>query len=169
MNTFSKKLITAAEAVLGFVGVVMILVEAYAVFARNLFQIATPWSDELLKLLFVWAIYVGSALAFISDDLISLTLIEDHVREKGRMKVYGLLKVLQYVAAIGISGLLVKQLCTIVSTQMSTGEITTVLKYPLWVMNMGMLLGMALIVICGVWKLVDCGKYFRASEQSSAQ
>ena len=92
--------------------------------------------DELLKLLFVWSIFVCSALAFLSDDLISLTLLED----RAKMKKYGVFKMIQYVVALVISGMIVAQLLTIVNTQMTTGEATTVLKYPLWVLNTGVLL-----------------------------
>lgn len=75
-----KKMISAIEWLFGLVGVVMILVETYAVLARNVLLVSTPWVDELLKLLFVWSIFVCSALAFLSDDLISLTLLEDRAR-----------------------------------------------------------------------------------------
>ena len=139
----------------------MILVETYAVMARNILQISTPWSDELLKLLFVWSIFVCSALAFLNDELISLTLFEDDAKEKGKMALYGIFKVIQYVATLIISGLLVYQIWTIVNTQLSTGEATTVLKYPLWIMNSGILVGMVLTVVFGVIKLVDTAKYFK--------
>lgn len=161
MKNVMGKLMKGAEALFGFVGVLMILIETYAVAARNFLEIPTPWADELLKLLFVWAIFVCSALAFLSDDLISLTLIEDGAKSKGKMAVYGVLKVLQYVAGLVISGVLVKQLITIVQTQISTGEATTVLKYPLWLMNTGVLVGMALIVAFAVLKLVGCKQYFK--------
>lgn len=160
-NLSSSKGIKAIEALFGLVGIVMILVETYAVLARNILQISTPWSDELLKLLFVWSIFVCSALAFLNDELISLTLLEDDAKDKGRMAVYGIFKVIQYVATLIISGLLVYQIATIVSTQLSTGEATTVLKYPLWIMNFGILVGMVLTVVFGVIKLVDCAQFFK--------
>ena len=50
---------------------------------------------------------------------------------------------------------------TIVGTQLSTGEATTVLKYPLWVLNSGILIGMGLIVAASVGKLIGCAKYFK--------
>lgn len=160
-NLSSSKPIKAVEALFGVVGIVMILVETYAVMARNILQISTPWSDELLKLLFVWSIFVCSALAFLNDELISLTLFEDNAKEKGKMALYGIFKVIQYVATLIISGLLVYQIWTIVNTQLSTGEATTVLKYPLWIMNSGILVGMVLTVVFGVIKLVDTAKYFK--------
>lgn len=161
MKLESNKFITALQTLFGFVGVVMILIETYVVVARNILSIPTPWSDELMKLLFIWAIFVGSGLAFLSDDLISLTLLEDSAKDKGKMKIYGFFKIFQYVVAIIISCLLVYQLTTIMGTQMSTGEATTTLKYPLWVMNLGVFLGMAMILVFGVIKLIDCKKYFK--------
>ena len=81
MNKFSSKVMPVVEQLFGYIGVIMILVETYAVFSRNVTHVATPWVDELLKLLFVWAIFVCSALSFWSDDLISLTIVEDAYKE----------------------------------------------------------------------------------------
>ena len=148
-----KKMISAIEWLFGLVGVVMILVETYAVLARNVLLVSTPWVDELLKLLFVWSIFVCSAL-------ISLTLLEDRAKEQGKMKKYGVFKMIQYVVALVISGMIVAQLLTIVNTQMTTGEATTVLKHPLWVLNTGVLLGMTLIAVFAIIKLVECFKLF---------
>ena len=55
----------------------MVLVASYAVLDRNVLLVSTPWSDELLKLIFIWTIYMGSAVLFMNDELISLTLLED--------------------------------------------------------------------------------------------
>lgn len=147
----------------GIAGIIMVLVASYAVLARNVLLVSTPWSDELLKLIFIWTIYMGSAVLFMNDELISLTLLEDKYKES-KPKVYGILKAIQYVAAVGISVLLTSQLFTIVSTQMNTGEATTVLKYPLWVMNLGMLLGLGLIAINGVVKVIALKPYFIKKE-----
>lgn len=162
----TKKLFSAAETLFGFIGVVMILVETYAVLARNVLIISTPWVDELLKLLFVWIVFVGSALAFQTDELISLTMAEDSAKEKKQMVKYTVLKVIQYVIALGVSALLVSQLFTIVTTQMSTGEATTVIKYPLWILNSGILIGMLLIVIMAIVKLVECFKFVSSGNKA---
>lgn len=162
----SAKIFSAAETLFGFIGVVMILVETYAVLARNVLIVSTPWVDELLKLLFVWIVFVGSALAFQTDDLISLTLLEDNAKEKGKMVKYTIFKIIQYVVALGVSALIVTQMYTIITTQMSTGEASTVIKYPLWVLNSGIMVGMVLIVIMAVVKLVECIKFFAKGEQA---
>lgn len=156
MKNVTSKLITAAEGFFGMVGVVMIMVETYAVMARNILHTPVPWADEALKLMFVWCIYVCSALAFLSDDLISLTLVEDSFRDKGKKVPYNLMKAIQYVVAIIINSALFTQLLTIIQTQMSTGETTTVIQYPLWILNFGMLVGVSLTVIMAVFKLIGC-------------
>lgn len=159
MKNVLNKFISSLDFLFGLVGIVMILIATYAVFARNVLIISTPWSDELLKLLFIWSIYIGSAILFMNDGLISLTLAEDKYKET-KPAVYGILKAIQYVAGIGICGLMTSQLFTIVGTQMKTGEATTVLKYPLWLMNSGILIGLALIVILGLVKLAGLKEYF---------
>ena len=68
------------EVIFGLVGFVMIVVQSYAVFARNVLSISVPWSDEFLKLLFIWMIFVVSGLAFYSDDLLSLIHISEPTR-----------------------------------------------------------------------------------------
>lgn len=162
----SEKLLSAAETLFGFIGIVMILVETYAVLARNVLIVSTPWVDELLKLLFVWIVFVGSALAFQNDELISLTLFEDKAKEKKQMVKYTILKTIQYVIALGVSALVVTQMYTIITTQMTTGEASTVMKYPLWVLNSGIMVGMVLIVIMAVVKLVACIKFLANGNQA---
>ena len=67
MKNVLNKFISSLDFLFGLVGIVMILIATYAVFARNVLIISTPWSDELLKLLFVWSIYIGSAILFMND------------------------------------------------------------------------------------------------------
>lgn len=159
MKKMMDKVNSVLNVLFGLIGIVMVLVASYTVLARNVLIVSTPWADELLKLLFVWSIYVGSAVLFSDDSLIALTLVEDKYKEE-KPAVYGVLKAIQYAGAIGICGLITSQLFTIVGTQMSTGEATTVLRYPLWIMNLGMLLGLALIVVLGVLKLIGLKEYF---------
>ena len=161
MKNISSKLVAGAEMVLGFIGLAMILIETFAVFARNILHTSTPWVDEALKLMFIWIVFVGAALCFRRDELISLTLIEDSLKEKKRMVPYGVMKLVQYSSAVAVCILLVYRLSTIISTQLTTGEATTVLKYPLWFMNLGVFLGVLLIVLMGVFKIIDTLKYFR--------
>ena len=160
MKGFVEKLNKVLEVILGTIGIAMILIQTYAVFARNVLQVASPWTDEALKLLFVWTIFTGAAMAFYIDDAICLTLVEDSKMVKNRPAVYGIMKIIQFACAVAVALFMMWHLRTIIGTQMSTGEATTVLKYPLWIMNSGIMVGMIFTVFYGVIKLIDCKKYF---------
>ena len=160
MKGFVEKLNKVLEVILGMIGIAMILIQTYAVFARNVLQVASPWTDEALKLLFVWTIFTGAAMAFYIDDAICLTLVEDSKMVKSRPAVYGIMKIIQFAGATAVALFMMWHLRTIIGTQMSTGEATTVLKYPLWIMNSGIMVGMIFTVFYGVIKLIDCKKYF---------
>lgn len=82
------------------------------------------------------------------------------------MVKYTILKTIQYVIALGVSALVVTQMYTIITTQMTTGEASTVMKYPLWVLNSGIMVGMVLIVIMAVVKLVACIKFLANGNQA---
>ena len=158
MNGFMEKLNKALEVILGMIGIAMILIQTYAVFARNVLQVASPWTDEALKLLFVWTIFTGAAMALYIDDAVCLTLVEDSKMVKSRPAVYGIMKIIQFAGATAVALFMMWRLRTIIGTQMSTGEATTVLNYPLWIMNSGIMVGMIFTVFYGVIKLIDCKK-----------
>ena len=60
MKGLVSKLDAGVKRIFGYVGIVMILIETYAVFARNVLKAPAPWTDETLKMLFVWSIFVCS-------------------------------------------------------------------------------------------------------------
>ena len=70
------------------------------------------------------------------------------------------MKVIQFACAVAVALFMMWHLRTIIGTQMTTGEATTVIKYPLWILNSGIMVGMALTVFYGIVKLIDCKKYF---------
>ena len=159
MKGLVSKLDTGVKSIFGYVGIIMILIETYAVFARNVLKTPAPWTDETLKMLFVWSIFVCSSLAFMGDELIGLDLIQEKIADN--RKAYGGLKVLQYTLGLVFGVVTTNWGLNIILTQLSTNEKTAVVKYPLWIINMGFLLGSVLLVIFALWKIYDCRKYFK--------
>ena len=53
MKGLVSKLDSGVKSIFGYVGIIMILIETYAVFARNVLKAPAPWTDETLKMLFV--------------------------------------------------------------------------------------------------------------------
>ena len=159
MKGLVSKLDAGVKRIFGYVGIVMILIEKYAVFARNVLKAPAPWTDETLKMLFVWSIFVCSSLAFMGDELIGLDLIQEKIADN--RKAYGGLKILQYALGLVFGVLTTNWGLNIILMQLSTNEKTAVVKYPLWIINMGFLLGSVLLVIFALWKIYDCRKYFK--------
>lgn len=136
---------------LGFAVLVTICVVTYAVAVRP-FKIPAPWSNELVKSIFIWLVFIGSAAAFQSDSLIGLDLVEDMLAKKpGLQKA---LKIFQMIFALIFGVFMTTQTWKIISTQITTGEPTPVLQMPLWLVNFGYFLGCALFAIFAVYKLI---------------
>ncbi|MBS6395926.1 MAG: TRAP transporter small permease [Clostridiales bacterium] len=164
MKDFSSKFMKAAETILGLVGVLMILIETYSVFCRNVTHWSTPWVDEVLRLMFVWIVFIGAGIAFKSDELISLTLIEDGYKEKGKKVPYGIMKLIQYVAALIVSVLLIVQEWTTMIGQLGTGEATPITGYPVWIKSFGILIGFVLMAVFAVFKIIETSKNMKKAE-----
>lgn len=157
-NVFSK-MDNALKIIFGYVGVAMILIESYAVFARNVLKTTSAWTDETLKFMFIWVIFICSALAFLTDDLIGLNLIEEKI--SGNRIAYGCIKMVQYVLALIFGIVTTMQGYSIIATQLMTNESTTVMKYPLWIINMGFLIGSVITVVFAAIKILQAVKLFK--------
>ncbi|MCB7090437.1 TRAP transporter small permease [Enterocloster bolteae] len=159
MRNLVSKLDSGVRSIFGYMGILMILIETYAVFARNVLKTPAPWTDETLKMLFVWSIFVCSSLAFMGDELIGLDLVQEKVSHNRR--AYGGLKILQYTLGLVFGILTTNWGLNIILMQLSTGEKTAVVKYPLWIINAGFLTGSVMLVVFALWKIYDCRKYFK--------
>lgn len=155
MDAFSRRIHRVMMPIFGLVGTAMILVSTYGVFARNVLRISAPWTDEALKLLDICMIFIVSAVVFLRDEHIALTLIEDSARVKSCPRVYGSMKIFQYLLALVIHVELVRELYAIIAKQMTTNEITTVLEYPLYFLNVGILIGCMLTVLFAGLRILD--------------
>ena len=133
----------AMTPIFGIVGTLMILISTYGVFARDLFAISAPWTDEALRFLDIGMIFIVSASVFLSDSHISLTIFEEKLRAKGKSLSYCALKVFQYAVAFLVNAELCRELVSIIGKQMATNEVTTVLQYPLWCLNLLIFIGCA--------------------------
>ena len=161
MKDFSGKLLKSAEFILGMIGVAMILIETYSVFCRNVTHWSTPWVDEVLRLMFVWIVFIGAAIAYRSDDLISLTLIEDNWKEKQKILPHNVIKMIQYVIALIVSIMLTIQEWTTMMGQIKTGEATQITGYPIWIKSFGILIGFVLLTIIALIKIIKLARTFQ--------
>ena len=168
MKNVSDKLIKVAEFVLGMIGVAMILIETYSVFCRNVTHWSTPWVDEVLRLMFVWIVFIGAGIAYRSDDLISLTLVEDGMKEKKKVVPYNIVKLIQYVLALFVSVMLTQQEWVTMMGQIQTGEATQITGYPIWIKSCGILIGFVILTIVSLIKLIRLLTNFKKLPEKKA-
>lgn len=140
----------AMTPVFGTVGTVMILISTYGVFARDFLAISAPWTDEALRFLDIGMIFIVSAAVFLSDSHISLTLFEEMLHAKGNTLRYCLLKIFQYIVAFLVNIELCRELVGIIGKQMATNEVTTVIQYPLWSLNVLIFIGCAVTCLFAI-------------------
>lgn len=148
-----KKINTVFENLFGYVGIAMILIATYAVLARTVLAIPATWTDEVLKMLFVWSIFTCAGLAFYKRELIGLDLIMEKLRN--RPFALGIVKILQNIIALLFAVLTIIFAINIIRVQLMTGESTTVVGLPLWFINLGFLIGNILIGVFAAIQLFE--------------
>ena len=81
---------------LGIVGLVGILVATAGVFTRFVLKISIPWSDELLRTIFVWGYFIGAAFCFEEGGIMHLELVEDSLKKHHKLMAHKVLAVSAY-------------------------------------------------------------------------
>ncbi|MCI8649993.1 MAG: TRAP transporter small permease [Anaerotruncus sp.] len=145
-----KRLQPYLQGAVGVLVLCTILIVTIGVAAR-LLKIPVAWTDETLQIIFVWLVFIMSAVGFLCDDLIGLDLVEDMLRKKPNTKKG--LKLIQAIAGILFALFMVSQTCRIVITQYNTHELTPVLSFPVWMQSFGYFLGCALFFLFAVYKI----------------
>lgn len=161
MNGALNKLNGATENFFGYIGIAMILIASYSVLARTVLEISATWTDEVLKMLFVWSIFTCSGLAFYKGELIGLDLIFEKLQN--RPAALALARFLQNFFSLVFGVLTVVFAVNIIDVQLMTGEATTVVQIPLWLINVGFLLGNIMIAAFALYKSCLFGRDFIVS------
>jgi TRAP-type C4-dicarboxylate transport system permease small subunit len=149
MNRLAAGFAKTVENLIGYFVVVTICLVTYGVAARML-DISVAWTDELLRAIFLWLIFIAAALAYKTGNLIGFDLLNDVLAKRPRLLFC--LKFLQCTGALVFGVFMSIHMLTIVSTQFSTDEFTPVLGLPLWFVNSGCLLGSVLTVMFALQK-----------------
>ncbi|MDR1935900.1 MAG: TRAP transporter small permease subunit [Candidatus Accumulibacter sp.] len=143
MNKLAAGFARIVENLIGYFVVLAVCLVTYGVIARML-NISVAWTDELLRTIFLWLIFIAAAMAYKTDNLIGFDLLNDMMTKRPRLLLC--LKFLQGIGALIFGVFMSVHMFTIVSTQFSTSELTPVLNLPLWFVNSGCLLGSVLTV-----------------------
>lgn len=152
------KLTVFINNVIGAIGLITICIVTVGVFTRFVLKISIAWSDELLRTLFIWSYFIGSALQHDSEGLMSLDLFPLQLYNKGKLKSYKMIKVIQEFCILIFSAIVGYNIIKIISKQIINNQVTTTTGTPAWISPLGFLIGMTLIVLFSIKKLFPMGK-----------
>ena len=150
-TTNFKKAKDLGEKAIGAMVIVALLIANYGVLARYVLEIPAAWTDEITRAIFIWLIFISSAVAFSTDTLISLELVE--AKLQGKPFARKCLKFVQAVLAIIFSVFCTYNGFLIVLKQFKSGETTPVVDIPLYFINLGFLIGASMLLFISVTRL----------------
>lgn len=137
---------------IGFAAVVCLFVVNLAVLAR-LMKISISWSDEIIKIIFIYIVYIGTALAYRTDGLIGITMLEEYLYKKSNKKPYKYIKLFQHVVIIGFAIFCAFQSYLMAIRQFSYGELTPALEIPAAIATLGFVIGSIIWIYYGIEKI----------------
>lgn len=137
--------------VLIIVSIIVTLITFANVLSRYVFHASFSWSEELVVNLFVLMIMLGCALCARDGSLISLSLVYDRLKAKGK-KVFA---VIIAVANCAFSIVLFNTGVAKVQSQIHTGAQTFSLRWPQWVFTILLPIGAVFLLIHSIEYCID--------------
>lgn len=130
----------------------VICLQTYSVFSRNVLNTSTMWIDDLQRLNFIWLIWICGALAYGGRGLIALDLVQSKLHKKPRVyhSMTMLLTLIELLFGAVFSWLSV----SMIRFQFSSGETVPALEIPLALVNLGFAIGCVIILVFAIRKTI---------------
>lgn len=143
--------VTIWSAVFGGAALVSVLLACLGVVSRYVLEISLPWVEEVLSNLFIWLIFICSALSFREGTLISITMLHDSLK-----KIPSLRRSLEICINIVIFAFAAVSLYTgwdMMATQFEFEELSVVLETNMGWVTLGACLGYLFFAIFSLMNL----------------
>ena len=157
MKGFSKKFDGFAATFLALISLAALIFCNISVFARIISK-PSPWSDELLRAVFIWVFYLAVPLAFKEDKLVGITLLEEFLGKKANKLAYRVLKTFQALVVLLVAVILAYESLETMVQQFAGNELSPVLQFPQGLTTMGFVLGTVWLAIYVIGRLVHIWK-----------
>ena len=122
---------------------VMTVVMASEVVMRYIFGQSLIWAEELVRYLFIWFIFLGSAYCIPGKQHITVDLLVQVLPEKAARKVDGVATIL----LILLCGVMTYLTASYTMTVFQRGELSTALHVPMWAIYLAMPTGFFLMTV----------------------
>lgn len=81
---FCDKVIKVIRVITGVSILLMLLVVVFQVFARGIFDIPTPWTEEVTTILITYNTFIGGIALMIRGEHLAIDLVSEHISPKMR-------------------------------------------------------------------------------------
>lgn len=148
-GTEKAERVTFASAVFGGAAVFTVLLANLGVVTRYVFQYSMPSVEELLRFVFVWLIFICSALSYREGGLIAITMLADSLERRPGLR--RALFLFQHAAVFAFSLVMVSTCWEMFITQYEFEELSVVMEINMGWMTLGALLGFVLTTLYSLW------------------
>ena len=149
-----KKLNDKCTLILGIIGMIGILVATAGVFTRFVLKISIPWSDELLRTIFVWGYFIGAAFCFEEGGIMRLELVEDSLTKHHKILPRKLLRILSDVINLVFFAASTYYVYVICAMHVARGTTSGTSSTPAWVLPASYGVCCALITVLAIRNLI---------------
>jgi|GEM_PF-6055945 len=118
--------------IIGGLLLLAILVANLSVLFRYLFESPFTWSDEFLRYLFIWVVFVGAALSYKNDELIDMSMITDMLKSQRATQS---IEIFRHFCSLILIFVITWQGLDIMLGQLRTGEVSTSMEVPIWLVT----------------------------------
>lgn len=156
--------LTVWSAVFGGAALVSVLIACLGVLSRYVLEISLPWVEELLSSLFIWLIFICSALSFREGTLISITMAHDYLKKYPFPR--RCLEACINAAIFVFSAVSLRTGWDMMATQFEFEELSAVLEVNMGWVTLGAFIGYLFFT---VFSLINLYRLFFASSRKPAE
>jgi TRAP-type C4-dicarboxylate transport system permease small subunit len=147
------------EAVVGMLFLGMLALMVIQVVARYLMEYPLPWSEELIRYLFVAASFLGGALVSQRRAHIDITIIDSFIEgmksAQAKKRAEQVVRLLADIASLAIASVFTWYTYDFFETMYTTNQLSSAMEIPVaWVVG-AMLAGSGLMVLHYIVKAVE--------------
>lgn len=149
----NKSALSFIDGILGLTGLITIIIITVGVVFRFILKQSMAWSDELLRTVFVWSYFIGSAMQYKYQGLMRLELLDEKLKNVGKDKQYKIVKLIQESIILIFSAVISYYAINIIKIQIINKQVTTTSGSPAWIFTSGFAIGMILLTVFSLQKI----------------
>lgn len=147
---FKRYLSRFENLILGTTFLVMIVAMVTQVVNRTFVHSSMPWLEELAVYSMLYMVLLGTEAGLRDGSQLSIKLLEEKLKGRVRLVVEAIAKLVVLVFSV----IMLRASYALVMQQVSSGQLTPALQWPMWIPYASFLIAFALIVVVQAVTLV---------------